>query len=212
MKNIIVVGAGLIGARHAQSVQNHSQCHLVGVVDPNRDLHLDPKMTYYTAMQAITDPVDGAIIATPTHLHSEHGQFAAQNGWDILIEKPVTETLQQAKAINKVVALTGVASLVGHHRRYHKSLQDLKHLITRGEIGDPVTATLIWAMRKPDAYFEGNWRSTGGSHVMINLVHGVDALRFVFGDICAVRALGSANIQKRAELKVAQRFWRLPQA
>ncbi|MDG1934869.1 MAG: Gfo/Idh/MocA family oxidoreductase [Paracoccaceae bacterium] len=195
MKHIVVVGAGLIGARHAQSVQNHPQCHLVGVVDPNRDLHLDPKMTYYTDMKVITDHVDGVIIASPTHLHADHGQFAAKNGWDILIEKPVTETLEQAEALNEVIAQTGVASLVGHHRRYHKSLQHLKHLIEHGEIGDPVTATVIWAMRKPDAYFERNWRSTGGSPVMINLVHDIDVLRFIFGDICNVRALGSAHIR-----------------
>jgi predicted dehydrogenase len=201
VKNIIVVGAGLIGARHAQSVQSHPNCHLVGVVDPNTDLHLDSEMTYYTDMQAVTDPVDGAIIATPTHLHAEHGQFAAQNGWDILIEKPVTETLEQAEALNNVVAQTGVASLVGHHRRYHKNLQHLKHLIARSEIGDPVTATLIWAMRKPDAYFEGNWRSTGGSPVMINLVHDLDVLGFVFGEICAVRALGSAHIRKAGRVE-----------
>jgi len=201
VKNILVVGAGLIGERHAKSVQSHPRCDLVGVVDPNTDLHLDPTMTYYTDMQAVTVHVDGAIIATPTHLHAENGQFAAQKGWDILIEKPVTETLEQAEALNKVVAQTGVASLVGHHRRYHKSLQHLKHLIAHGEIGHPITATLIWAMRKPDAYFEGNWRSTGGSPVMINLVHDLDVLRFVFGDICAVRALGSAHIRKAGRVE-----------
>lgn len=201
MKNIIVVGAGLIGARHAQSVQNHPACQLVCVVDPDTELHLDPSMKYYKDMQEITVFVDGAIIATPTHLHAEHGKFAAQKGWDILIEKPVTETLEQAQALNQVVKQTGVITLVGHHRRYHKRLQDLKYMIETGTIGNPVTATLIWAMRKPDAYFEDNWRSTGGSPVMINLVHDLDVLRFIFGDIRDVRALGSAHIRNAGRIE-----------
>jgi predicted dehydrogenase len=201
VKNIIVVGAGMIGARHAQLVQNHPACNLIGVVDPNTELHSDSSVKYYNDMEEVKSFVDGAIIATPTHLHAEHGKFAAQKGWDILIEKPVTETLEQAQVLNQIVAQTGVATLVGHHRRYHKRLQDLKHVIESAAIGDTITATLIWAMRKPDAYFEGNWRSTSGSPVMINLVHDLDMLRFIFGNICDVRALGSSHIRKAGRVE-----------
>ncbi len=201
MKKIIVFGAGLIGARHAQSVQNHPACHLIGVVEPNTELHSDPSIKYYSDIREFTAFVDGAIIATPTYLHAEHGKFAAQKGWDILIEKPVTETLEQAQVLNQVIAQTGVATLVGHHRRYHKRIQDLKNIIKSGAIGNPVTATLIWAMCKPDAYFKGNWRSTGGSPVMINLVHDLDVLRFIFGNICDFRALGSAHIRKAGRVE-----------
>lgn len=201
MKNIIVLGAGLIGARHAQSVQSHPFCNLIGVVDPNTQLHTGSNVKYYKHMQEVKTFVDGAIISTPTNLHAEHAKFAALKGWDMLIEKPVTETLQQAEALNSIISQTGVAGLVGHHRRYHKSLQNLKHLIDTGGIGDPVTATLIWAMRKPDSYFEGNWRSTGGSPVMINLVHDVDVLRFLFGNICNVKALGTGHIRKAGRVE-----------
>ena len=59
--------------------------------------------------------IHGAIIATPTHLQAEHAQFAAIKGWDVLIEIPVTETLQEAEKMVKIITQTGVANLVGHH-------------------------------------------------------------------------------------------------
>ena len=116
-------------------------------------------------------------------MHCENGIYAARKGWDILIEKPVTASLEQAKELSQVIQESGIASLVGHHRRYHPSVQALKSLVTGKKIGIAVTASMIWAMRKPDAYFEQNWRSTEGSPVMINIVHDLDLLRFIFGDI-----------------------------
>jgi predicted dehydrogenase len=44
-------------------------------------------------------------------------------------------------------------------------------------------------MRKPDAYFQGNWRTQDGSPVMINLVHDIDILRFAIGEIVQAKAL-----------------------
>lgn len=195
MIQILVLGAGLIGARHAKSVQQHPACTLVGVVEPNSALHIDPSISYYTDVADVAHPVQAAIIATPTHLHAEHGVFAAQRGWDILVEKPISGSLAQAQALSDAVAKAGVASLVGHHRRYHAHVQHLKQMIAAGDIGDPITATVIWAVRKPDGYFQENWRTTGGSPVMINLVHDVDILRYILGEVTEIRALGSAHIR-----------------
>ena len=195
MKRVLVIGNGLIGARHATSVQQHPDCTLVGVVEPNVELHKDPDVRYFRDLNEVPADVDGAIIATPTHLHSAHGIDAAHRGWDILIEKPVTATLQEATELAEAVRKAGVASLVGHHRRYHHSVQHLKRMIGSGEIGTPITATMIWAMRKPDAYFAGNWRMKSGNPVMINLVHDLDVLRFLLGEIIDITAVGAAHIR-----------------
>ena len=195
MKQVLVLGGGLIGARHAQSVQQHAKSALVGVVEPNSDLHIAPDTAYFCDLSEVSAAVDGAIIATPTPMHSAHGIEAARRGWDILIEKPVTATMQQAKALSKAVTQSGVASLVGHHRRYHHSVQYLKKMVEGGEIGAPITATMIWAMRKPDDYFKQNWRTKSGSPVMINLVHDIDLLRFVLGEITDLSAVGAAPIR-----------------
>ncbi|MEO9649450.1 MAG: Gfo/Idh/MocA family oxidoreductase [Roseobacter sp.] len=193
MKQILVVGGGLIGARHMQSVQANQQCHLAGLVDPNPQIQSDAQISRFHDMSDVTGHVDGVILATPTHLHAEQGAFAATKGWHVLIEKPVSDNLADAKAVSKAVAQSGVGSLVGHHRRYHASVQHLKAIIADGSIGTPITASVIWAMRKPDIYFEGNWRTAGGSPVMINLVHDIDVLRFILGEITSVSAIRGAG-------------------
>jgi predicted dehydrogenase len=54
---------------------------------------------------------------------------------------------------------------------------------------------MIWAMRKPDAYFDGNWRTAGGSPVMINLVHDIDLLRFCIGEIDKTTAIKGRSLR-----------------
>lgn len=193
MKSILVVGGGLIGARHLQTVKEHPGCTLAGLVDPNPDVASDQDTPRFADMAQVSTPVDGVILATPTDLHSTQGQYAAKRGWHMLIEKPVAGDMAAARALSHAVRMAGVGSLVGHHRRYHASVQQLKQLIAEGGIGTPVTLSMIWAMRKPDAYFDGNWRTAGGSPVLINLVHDIDTLRYIIGEIAATAALRGAG-------------------
>ena len=193
MTRILVVGAGLIGSRHIKAVQDHPRCSLAGVVDPNTELASPDGVPRYSDISEVTGNVDAAIIATPTGLHGVHGQAAVARGWHILIEKPVASTMKDAKALTGAVEKAGIRSLVGHHRRYHPSVQYLKSLVETHAMGNPVTATMIWAVKKPDSYFEGNWRTGGGSPVMINLVHDIDLLRFVMGEVSGLAALPGAR-------------------
>jgi predicted dehydrogenase len=199
VKRILVVGGGLIGMRHVQAVQAHDGCTLVGLVDP------DPSITTDTArfatMADVADTVDGVIIATPTHLHATHGAEAAARGWHMLIEKPVAGTVKDAQTLKAALRKSHVQSLVGHHRRYHASVRQLKSLIAEGMIGQVVNTTLIWAMRKPDAYFEDNWRTSSGSPVMINLVHDIDLLRFCVGEISDTAALRGSDLRKAGRIE-----------
>lgn len=193
MKRILVVGGGLIGIRHVQAVLAHPECTLVGLVDPDSSIQTD--VPRFHAMGDVPDRVDGVIIATPTHLHAAHGKEAAARNWHMLIEKPVAGTLQDAQELQDALQGTQVHSLVGHHRRYHAPVQQLKACLSEGLIGQVVNVSLLWAMRKPDAYFDGNWRTAGGSPVMINLVHDIDVLRFCIGEIIQTAALRGAPLR-----------------
>lgn len=194
MKRILVVGGGLIGIRHVQAVQDHPACELVGLADPDMTINID--VPRYKAMSAAKSAgVDGVIIATPTHLHAEHGAQAAALGWHMLIEKPVAGRLKDAQTLAQTLNHSQIRSLVGHHRRYHASVQQLRSLIADGAIGQVVNVSVLWAMRKPDAYFNGNWRTAGGSPVMINLVHDIDLMRFCIGEITQTAALCGAPLR-----------------
>lgn len=203
VKRILVVGAGLIGARHAQAVLAHEACDLVGIVDLDAQRRAGFGAPGFESIEAVDMPVDGAIIASPTGLHLTHARFAAARGWDLLIEKPVASTMAEANAL--VTNTDNVATLIGHHRRYHSSVKRLKTVVDEGRIGRPVVTSVLWAMRKPDEYFV-NWRDDGGgSPVMINLVHDIDLLRYLLGEVTAVLAVGSSSVHNtpRVESGVA---------
>jgi predicted dehydrogenase len=193
VKRILVVGGGLIGFRHLQAVQAHAGCKLVGLADP--DMSIQSDVPRFAKMGDVMMPVDGVIIATPTHLHASHGIEAAERGWHMLIEKPVAEKLESAKKLETALRSKNIRSLVGHHRRYHAVVQQLKACLEDGLIGEVVNVSVLWAMRKPDVYFEGNWRTDGGSPVMINLVHDIDILRFVIGEITQTVALRGRSLR-----------------
>lgn len=196
MKRLLVAGLGLIGIRHVSEIAAHPDCELVGVIDPNPASRALASVPGFADFDAVDVKADGIILATPNQLHASHVAQAVDRGWHMLIEKPVAGTLADADRIIALTEHSGLATLVGHHRRYHASVQHLRTLIQSGGIGLPRLASMIWAVRKPDSYFQDNWRSGAeGSPVMINMVHDIDLLRFIFGDICHVQGMGSASLR-----------------
>ena len=76
VKQILVVGGGLIGIRHLEAVKAHPECSLIGLADPDMSLEVDAPR--FASMAEVTAAGDGVIIATPTHLHAAHGMEAAK--------------------------------------------------------------------------------------------------------------------------------------
>lgn len=196
---LLVAGLGLIGTRHLQHALAVPQIDVVGVIDPAQ--HQD-SVPHFASIEAVDLDADAIVIATPSHLHADHAEAAAKRGWHMLIEKPVAHSLDAADRIIAAATRAGVRTLVGHHRRHHAAVAQLKSLLESGAIGQPLLASMIWAMKKPDAYFDVPWRAgPDGSPVMLNLVHEVDLLRYLFGDVTAVRGVGSNAVRGAARVE-----------
>ncbi|SFR42459.1 Gfo/Idh/MocA family protein [Litoreibacter janthinus] len=196
---LVVAGIGLIGARHLQHALEMPQIDVVGVIDPQLTQSHVP---HFSSFEAVDVEADGVVIATPSHLHADHAEAAAARGWHMLIEKPVAHSLKAADRIIAAAERAGVKTLVGHHRRHHAAVQKLKSMLDQGAIGKPVLASMIWAMKKPDLYFDVPWRAgPDGSPVMLNLVHEVDLLRFLFGEVVSVQGTGSNAIRGAARVE-----------
>ncbi len=192
----LVIGAGLIGARHVATVKAHARCQLVGVVEPNAALTAQLDAPVFASIDAVDCDVDAAICAVPTQVHAKVGAECAKRGWAVLMEKPIAETLAEADAL--IDACQDVPLLVGHHRRHHPFVQKTKEIIAKGTLGQLVAVHGIWSVRKPDSYFQGNWRAgAAGSPISINLVHDLDLLRFMVGDVAEVTGFLSQNARQR---------------
>ena len=159
MKNITigVIGAGLIGRKHLRKLAERSDYDLAGIADVNVDQVKaeHPKARVFADYRQLLDETrpEAVIIASPNQLHAETGIECARRGIDILIEKPVTDTLESAVALLTEVRKSGIKSLVGHHRRHHLQVEhaegaawrgaDRRHCRGLGDLGHAQTGQLF---------------------------------------------------------------------
>ena len=197
MTQILVIGAGLIGRRHVQTVQSHGRAVLAGIVDPFPPANLPAGVPLFADISDVDLPrVQGAIIASPTGLHHSHALACAKRGWHMIIEKPIASTLDEATEIAQ--ATTNVHTLMGHHRRHHGVVQALKRIIDDGTIGRPIAVNVLWGMKKPDSYFETLWRVTGADPVQMNMIHDLDLLLYLFGPVTHNQILAANPVRGAA--------------
>ncbi len=200
---IAVVGAGLIGERHAKLIHGLIGFELCAIIDPSTHSKLlanELSTIHFGDLASFIKSkivCDGVIIATPNETHLEFALRCFENKLPCLIEKPLAANSQDASAIAKASLKADVPVLVGHHRRHHKVSAQLKDKIENKELGQLVGAQLTWMLRKPDDYFiAGKWRTEkGGGPIWINLIHEIDLLRYFLGEITEVSAFMSNNVR-----------------
>lgn len=197
---IAVIGAGLIGRRHISLIKANPSTQLAGIcdVDPERErlaaragtiFYIDPEML------CKNEQPDGVIIATPNEHHSAAAEICAHYRLPMLIEKPLAASVSQAKHILEFTSAADVPVLVGHHRRHNPLVQKARDVVRGGDIGQLVSVSIMWLLQKPADYFEqGQWRKEpqGGGPILINLIHDIDNLRYICGDIEQVFAYSSS--------------------
>ncbi|WP_375167835.1 Gfo/Idh/MocA family oxidoreductase [Bradyrhizobium sp. CCGB01] len=89
--------------------------------------------------------------------------------------------------------------LTGHHRRHNPMIQRAKAEIDSGRLGPIVSVHGMFWLIKPDEYFDVAWRrEKGAGPVFLNLIHDVDLLRYLCGDIVAVQAAQSNRLRGNA--------------
>ncbi|MXY93267.1 MAG: Gfo/Idh/MocA family oxidoreductase [Caldilineaceae bacterium SB0670_bin_27] len=195
---IVIIGAGTMGRRHIEYVKASGECQLVGICDSDSGVaELAAKVEapfFHDAFEALDLAApDGAIIAAPTNLHEELALACIRRGIVPLVEKPVTAALDEGRRVVDAAGAAGVPVLVGHHRRYHPRIRRLWKLVKEGAIGSLIGVSLLWAVKKPDAYYDIVWRTrAGGGPVLTNLIHEIDTLRYVCGEITSVYAATSS--------------------
>jgi predicted dehydrogenase len=114
----------------------------------------------------------------------------------VLVEKPIADALEDARRICDAAAAAKLPAIVGHQRRQNSIMRRAKQMVAAGKLGRPVCLTAMSTWLKPAEYFQTAWRrNKGGGPILINLIHDIDQLRFLFGDIATVQAMTSNTIR-----------------
>jgi len=198
---LAVVGAGLIGKRHIEHILAEPEADLAAVVDPapvGSSMAKEKGVAWFPSLAALlaVQKPEGVIVAAPNQLHFSMGMEAVAAGVPALMEKPLTDDVASAQILVEAAEAAAIPLLVGHYRRHNPIVGKAKEIIESGRIGRIVAVhTACWLM-KPDEYFQVPWRlEKGGGPVFLNLIHDMDLLRHLCGDVLSVQALESTAVR-----------------
>ena len=168
-----IVGAGHLGRIHAKLIQNVNRAKLALIAEPQPlvqqqmlDQHDCHVISDYRKM---IGKVDAVIIATPTVTHHDVAKFFLEEGVHVLIEKPLTHCVDQARELVELAERTGAKVQVGHVERYNPAVKKAMEFV--GE------AKFIEASRCSGYTF----RSTDIGVVHDLMIHDVELVNWIFG-------------------------------
>lgn len=201
MVSISVAGAGQIGRSHIAAIRACDECRLHAIVDPApaaRTLAQDLGVAWFATIAEMLERSrpDGVVLATPNQLHVEHGMACVEAGIAALVEKPFATDVASGRRLVDAAAAGSVPLLTGHHRRHNPLIAAARDRIVSGALGAIVSVHAMFWMMKPDDYFDTPWRrQPGAGPVFLNLIHDIDLLRHLVGEIVEVQAIESNGVR-----------------
>ena len=201
---IALVGLGVIGRKHALAMATSSTVELTAVVDANprtAELAAEHGTAFHKSLEELFDKtqVDGVLLATPNVMHASQGIACVERGLHVLVEKPFATNIDEAKTLVAAGKKHNIPVLAGHYRRFNTQVETARDIVRSGAIGNLVGVSAIWAMKKHDEYYDVAWRTEPGSGpILTNLIHDVDCLRWICGEIISVTAQASNHTRGHA--------------
>ena len=184
-----VIGVGEMGKRHAENLRHAvPDAQLVAVADVDAvraravaaELEIEHSYASVDAMLERKD-IQAVVIATPDKFHAQAIRVAAGAEKDILCEKPLAVTLEDADSALAAVSQAKVRLQIGFMRRYDPAYTAAMKQIEAGEIGDPVIFKSIGRDKDapPLAYYKAN---VNGMLFYNNTIHDFDLARWLMRD------------------------------
>lgn len=129
-----VVGIGKMGHYHVKAYSSlKHMCTLVGLYDIENQRSKKAALEYgtdsYSSLDTLLEEVDAITIATPTSTHSKVALKALERGVHILVEKPITGEIREAKHLLQAARKRGCILQVGHIERFNPAIQELPRVM-----------------------------------------------------------------------------------
>jgi predicted dehydrogenase len=180
-----VIGVGYLGRFHAQKYAALPESQLVAVVDANAEARA--RVASELGCRALADyrellgEVDAVSIATPTPTHFSIASDCLEHGVHVLVEKPITETLDEAAALVALAQRRGLVLQVGHLERFNAAI-----LALEGTLGVPrfVESHRLAPFKE---------RGTDVNVVLDLMIHDIDLIQSLVGaPIESIDAVGTS--------------------
>ncbi len=200
----LIAGLGSIGRRHLRNLWALGEDDIV-LYRTHRATLSDDELTGLPVetdlRRALERKPDAVIVANPTALHLDVSIPAAEMGCAILLEKPISHSLERVDILEQAARNTGSRILVGFQFRFHPTLQKAAGLLKSGSIGQVLSVRAHWGEYLPNWHpwedFKQGYaaRADLGGGVILTLSHPLDYLRWLCGDMQALWAFtGALNL------------------
>ncbi len=197
MLKVGVLGAGHLGKIHLKLLHQSKKYELIGFYDPDiaigQSVAKEFKYTYFEQLDALIDAVDVVDIVTPTLSHYNCAIKAITKGKHIFIEKPITNTVEEAEHIRLLVSENNLRGQVGHVERFNPAFKAVK-----SEIKHPMFI-------ETHRLAEFNPRGTDVPVVLDLMIHDIDIiLSVVKSPVLSVQASGVSVISETPDIANAR--------
>ena len=213
---VAVIGAGSRGNVYARYAEvNPHAMSIVAVAEPQKHLRDKMKNQYNIPDENVFETyddffakgviADALIIATQDDMHFDPCMKAMETGYKyILLEKPISPSLEECIILDKTAKEKGVNIQVCHVLRYSPFYRKLKEIIDSGIIGDVVTINHTEGVQfehQAHSFVRGDWRNSETSSPMIlaKCCHDMDILLFLTGLNCTELSSYGSNYLFREE-------------
>jgi predicted dehydrogenase len=210
-KSVLIAGVGSIGERHLRCflVTGRAQvsiCEINPALRQKIAQQYGVERTYASLEEALTMRPDAVVICTPAHLHIRMAAAAARAGAHLLIEKPLSTSLEGIEALQEDLAKSGRVASVAYVMRAHPALCAMRQALMNGRFGEPVHLVATHGQNFPfyrptyrETYYSD--RATGGGAVQDALTHIVNAGEWLVGPIDRLVADSSHQVLEGVEVE-----------
>ena len=189
----LIAGLGSIGRRHFRNLIALGENDIL-LLRTRKATLADDELVGYPVETDIHEALkkhkpDAVVIANPTALHLDVAIPAAEAGCAILLEKPVSDSLDHLDKLQQAVQKNGSKILVGFQFRYHPTLNKAHELLQANAIGKVLTVHVHWGEYLPQWHPWEDYRQSYaaradlGGGVIRTLTHPLDYLRYLIGEV-----------------------------
>lgn len=183
MTRVAVIGAGSFGKNHVRVVRESTRAELQYVVDTN------PEVAEVADYREVIGKVDAAIVAAPTVMHAEIGCALLEAGIDVLIEKPIAATMEDADRLVEAAARNHRILQVGHLERFNPAVIALEK---------SATLPLFFEIHRMSVF---TLRSLDVDVVLDLMIHDLDiVLALARGQLKDIRAAGISILSPKVDI------------
>src|SRR4051794_32134845 len=184
---ICVAGQGAFGQKHLDALKRIPDVEITSLVGGNQDSTAQVAKKYGIPHYAgeLSEGIkraDAVILTTPTKMHFRQGEQVMRAGKHVLVEIPVTDSVEDAENLVKIAKETGVVAMGGHVRRFNPSHQYVHKKITKGELKIQQMDVQTYFFRRKNMNAAGQPRSWTDHLLWHHAAHTIDLFQYQTGE------------------------------